>query len=367
MYNNNNLNLYKIYKKIFKIWKKEKIINYNIKNNYKDLFIIYDGPPSINGNPGVHHIFSRIIKDIFYRFYTMNNYKVINKLGWDTHGLPIEIEVEKKLKIKKKDIGKKISIKYYNNKCKNFIKKKLKIWKNFTKKIGYFYKKKNYFITYSNKYIESVWWIIKKIYDKKLLFKEYKVLPYSPIAGTSISYQELNLPFTHKNINDISIYILFELKKNKYFKSIKNKIYLLSWTTTIWTLPTNSALLIKNNIFYLLIKIYNKYSKKYINIIISEKSINNISSNNKYKILKKFLGIKIIGLKYKQLINWFNYNIKNKKKFIIINDNLNLIKEDIGTGIIHISPNFGKNDFEISKKNNISEILFLIKKKKYIK
>ncbi|WGH27184.1 MAG: isoleucine--tRNA ligase [Candidatus Shikimatogenerans bostrichidophilus] len=361
---NNNLNLYKIYKKIFKYWKKKKILNYNIKNKYKKKFIIYDGPPSINGNPGVHHIFSRIIKDIFYRFYTMNNYKVICKLGWDTHGLPIEIEVEKKLKINKKDIGKKISVKYYNYKCKKFVKKNFKKWIKFTNQIGYFFNKKNYFITYSNKYIESIWWIIKKIYNKNLLYKEYKVLPYSPIAGTPISYQELNLPYTYKKIKDISVYVLFKLIKKKIFKKIKNKIYLLSWTTTIWTLPCNSALLIKGNIYYLLIKIYNIYFKKKINIIISEKSIKNILYNNKYKILKRFLGKKIIGLKYKQLINWFNYTIKKKKKFIIINDNLNLIKEDIGTGIIHIAPNFGKNDFEIGKKNNISEILYKNKNNK---
>ncbi|MDH3003746.1 MAG: isoleucine--tRNA ligase, partial [Candidatus Shikimatogenerans sp. JK-2022] len=345
--------------------KKKKLINYKIKKNYKDLFVIYDGPPSINGNPGVHHIFSRIIKDIFIRFYTMNNYQVINKLGWDTHGLPIEIEIEKILNIKKKDIGKKISIKSYNNICKKFVDNKLKIWKKFTNKIGYFYDKKNSYITYSNKYIETIWWIIKKLYKKKLLYKKYKVLPYSPIAGTSISYQELNLPNTHKYIDDISIYVLFELKKNFFFKNIKKKIFLLSWTTTIWTLPCNTSLLIKKNLYYLLIKTYNKYNKKKIYIIISEKSINNILKNNKYKIIKKFLGLYLIGLKYKQLINWFNNKTINKNKFIIIEDKLNLIKEDIGTGIIHLAPNFNKNDYEINKINNINEILFKKKKKYY--
>ncbi|WGH26159.1 MAG: isoleucine--tRNA ligase [Candidatus Shikimatogenerans bostrichidophilus] len=362
----NNLNLYKIYKKIYKIWKNNNILYYK-KKKYKKKFIIYDGPPSINGNPGIHHIFSRIIKDIFYRFYTMNNYKVICKLGWDVHGLPIELEIENKLKIKKKDIGKKISIKYYNNKCRNFVKKKLKIWEKFTNKIGYFLNKKNYFITYSNKYIESVWWIIKKIYNKKLLYKKYNVLPYSPMAGTPISYQELNFPNTHKKIKDLSIYVLFEIEKNNIFNKIKKKIFLLSWTTTPWTLPTNSALLIKSNIYYYLINVYNKYYKKNINIIISKKNINKILKNNKYTILYKFLGKKIIGIKYKQLINWFNpiINKKKKKNFLIIKDNLNLIKEKIGTGIIHISPNYGKEDFEIAKKNNISDILFKDKNNKY--
>ncbi|WGH27700.1 MAG: isoleucine--tRNA ligase [Candidatus Shikimatogenerans bostrichidophilus] len=353
---NKKLNLYKIYKKIFKKWNKKKILFYYKKKNYKKKFIIYDGPPSINGKPGIHHIFSRIIKDIFYRFYTMNNYKVLFKLGWDTHGLPIEIEVEKKLKIKKNEIGKKITIKKYNYNCKKFVKKNLNYWIKFTNKIGYFFNKKNYFITYSNKYIESVWWIINKIYKKKLLYKKYKVLPYSPIAVTPISYQELNLPFTHKKIKEISLYILFELKKTK-FKKIKEKIYLLSWTTTPWTLPSNIALLINKKLNYFLIRIYNIYFKKKINIIISEYSIHNKLFNKKYKILLKFKGEKIIGLKYKQLINWFKPK-KKKKSFLIINDTLNIIKKNIGTGIIHIAPSYGKEDFKISKINNLSNIYF---------
>ncbi|WGH26690.1 MAG: isoleucine--tRNA ligase [Candidatus Shikimatogenerans bostrichidophilus] len=357
---NKKLNLYKIYKKIFKIWSKKKILFYYKKKKYKKKFIINDGPPSINGKPGVHHIFSRIIKDIFYRFYTMNNYKVISKLGWDTHGLPIEIEVEKKLKIKKNEIGKKITIKDYNYNCKKFVNKNLIFWKKFTNKIGYFFNKKNYFITYSNKYIESVWWIIKKIYNKKLLYKKYKVLPYSPIAVTPISYQELNLPYTHKKIKEISLYILFELKKNKFFKKIKKKIYLLSWTTTPWTLPSNIALLINSNIYYILINIYNIYFKKKINIIISEKNINKKLFNKKYKILLKFKGKKIIGLKYNQLINWLK-PYKKKKSFLIINDTLNIIKKKKGTGIIHIAPNYGKEDFKIAKINKLSNLYLNIK------
>ncbi|MDH3004701.1 MAG: isoleucine--tRNA ligase [Candidatus Shikimatogenerans sp. JK-2022] len=359
---NKKLDLYKIYSKIFNYWKNNNIINY--KQKQKKKFIIYDGPPSLNGEPGIHHIFSRIIKDIFYRFYTMNNYEVINKLGWDTHGLPIEITIEKKLKINKFDIGQKISIKKYNKICKNFVKKNLKIWIKFTNLIGYFFNKNNYYITYSNNYIESIWWIIKKIYKKKLLYKEYKVLPYSPKAGTSISYQELNFPNTKKKIQISSIYVLFEIIKNNIFfkKKINKKIYLLVWTTTPWTLPTNTALLIKSEIYYILIKLDKKY------IIVSEKSLNYIFfKKKKYKILYKFLGIKLIGLKYKQLINWFK-SYDKKKKFIIIKDTLNLIKEKLGTGIIHISPSFGKEDYEIGKLNNISEILYKNKnnKLKYI-
>ncbi|WGH25801.1 MAG: isoleucine--tRNA ligase [Candidatus Shikimatogenerans bostrichidophilus] len=355
---NKKLNLYKIYKNIFNYWFKNKLLNY-IRLNTKKKFIIYDGPPSMNGEPGIHHIFSRIIKDIFYRFYTMNNYKVINKLGWDTHGLPIEIAVEKKLNINKNDIGKKISIKYYNKKCKKLVEKNFKKWVKFTNKIGYFFNKKNYYITNSSKYIESIWWIIKELYKKKLLYKDYKVLPYSPIAGTSISHQELNFPDTHKKIKDLSVYVLFKLKNKNinFFK--KKKIYLLSWTTTPWTLPSNSALLVNKNIYYILVKTLNKKKKKNINIIISEKSINNVfKKKKKYKILKKFLGKKLIGLNYKQIINWFKPIKSKKKKFKIFNDKLNLIKEDFGTGIIHISPTFGKEDYEIAKKNNISKILF---------
>ncbi|WOX79443.1 isoleucine--tRNA ligase [Candidatus Shikimatogenerans bostrichidophilus] len=361
------MNLYKIYKKIFNKWKKKNLLFYYRKN--KKQFIILDGPPSMNGKPGVHHIFARIIKDIIYRFYTMNNYKVIYKIGWDTHGLPIEIEVEKQLKIKKKDIGKKITVKLFNKYCKKFIKKNLIIWKKFTNYIGYFFNKKNYFITYSNKYIESIWWIIKKIYNKKLLYKEYKVLPYSPIAGTPISYQELNLPYTHKKIIDFSIYVLFELKNNKFFNYYK--IYLLAWTTTPWTLPSNSALLVKHDMYYYLVKVYNIYELKYINIILSKYSIKKVLKNKKYKILLKFLGKKLIGLKYKQLIKWFKplYKKNNKNKiFLIINDTLNIINKKLGTGIIHIAPNYGKEDYEIAKINNIDNFYNIVDNNgKYIK
>ncbi|MDH3004525.1 MAG: isoleucine--tRNA ligase [Candidatus Shikimatogenerans sp. JK-2022] len=355
---NKQLNFYKIYKKIFYLWKKEDKIKYIKKKKRK--FIIYDGPPSMNGEPGIHHITSRIIKDIFYRFYTMKNYEVINKLGWDTHGLPIELLVEKKLKINKKDIGKKISIKYFNKKCKQIIKKNLKKWIKFTNLIGYNFYKKNYFITYKSNYIESTWWILKKIYKKKLLYKKYKVLPYSPMAGTSISYQELNFPNTKKKIKVFSIYVLFKLKINFFLNKYYKKIYLLVWTTTPWTLPSNTALLINKKLYYLLIRV-NK-----INLILSENSIKYIFKNNKnYKILKKFLGKELLNKKYYQLLKWFK-PLKKKKKFIIINDTLNIIKDNLGTGIIHISPTFGKEDYEISKINNISSIYYINKNNKKI-
>ncbi|WGH25523.1 MAG: isoleucine--tRNA ligase [Candidatus Shikimatogenerans bostrichidophilus] len=345
---NKKLNLYKIYKEIFFFWKKNKIKKKKQKKN----FVIYDGPPSLNGEPGIHHVFSRIIKDIVSRFYIMNNYNVINKIGWDTHGLPIEISVEKKLNISKNDIGKKITIEYYNNNCKNLIKKNLKKWIKFTNKIGYFFNKKNYYITSSKNYIESVWWIIKEIYKKKLLYKDYRVLPYSPMAGTSISYQELNFPNTKNNVIDLSVYVLFKIKN--FFLKIKKKIYLLVWTTTPWTLPSNTALLVKKKIYYLLIKIKKK------NLIIAEQSIKNIGIK-KYKILYRFLGKKLINLKYKPLLNWFT-PFDNKKKYIIIEDTNNIIKPKLGTGIIHISPTFGKEDFEIGKKNNLSNIFYKNKK-----
>ncbi|MDH3004885.1 MAG: isoleucine--tRNA ligase [Candidatus Shikimatogenerans sp. JK-2022] len=349
------LNFYKIYKKIFIFWKKNNLINYNFLKSKKK-FIIYDGPPSMNGYPGIHHIFSRIIKDIFSKFYILKKYKIIRKLGWDTHGLPIEISIEKNKNIKKKDIGKKITIKKYNKICKNFVIKNLKKWINFTNKIGYFFDKKNFYITFSKKYIESIWWIIKKIYKKKLLYKDYKVLPYSPMAGTSLSYQELNFPNTKKKIKIFSIYVFFKIKKK-----IKNKkIYLLVWTTTPWTLPSNTALLINKNFYYLLIE--TKYNKKKINLIIAEKSLKNVFKKKKYKILYKFLGKKILGLKYEQILNWFN-PLDKKKHFLIVHDFNNIINLKKGTGIIHIAPTFGKEDYEIAKKYNLSFILYKKKNK----
>ncbi|WGH25063.1 MAG: isoleucine--tRNA ligase [Candidatus Shikimatogenerans bostrichidophilus] len=358
---NTQFNYYIIYKKIFKYWKKNNIITYTPKYKKKKKFIIYDGPPSMNGKPGIHHIPSRIIKDIVYRFYRMNNYIVFNRLGWDTHGLPIELSLEKKININKSDIGKGklISIKKFNNECKRFVKKNLKKWIDFTNNIGYIFNKEKTYITYESKYIESIWWIIKKIYKKKLLYKDYKVLPYSPMAGTSISHQELNFPNTNKKINILSIYVLFKLKINKYFKDKKfNKIYLLVWTTTPWTLPSNTALLVNKNLYYLIIKYKN------INVIISEKSLKNVFKPiDKYKILLKILGKYLLGIKYYQLLDWFKPLNKTQKKFIIINDSYNIIKNNIGTGIIHISPTFGKDDYEIANKYNITSIYYKKNKK----
>ncbi|WP_212113381.1 isoleucine--tRNA ligase [Candidatus Shikimatogenerans silvanidophilus] len=380
------LKLSLINKEIEDYWEKNKIfekIYLSRKKNSK--FIIFEGPPSLNGSPGIHHVISGTIKDIFCRYQTLNGKNSYRKSGWDTHGLPIELIVEKKLNIKKEDIGKKISIKNYNEKCKNFVNKNLKKWKNLFNKLGFFIDKKNYYITYSSKYMESLWWILEILYKKKSLYKDYIVTPYSPSAGTGLSFNELNFPECYKNITDLSITVQFELKKKSFKKNlnkIKEKIYFLSWTTTPWTIPSNTALAVCKNLIYVLIKTYNPYNLKLIYVIISEESIKNIFYKKKYfkvknekkenflikdkkipyTIILLFKGKYLIGCEYKPILKWVFPINKNKNDFKIVDSEFVNPKE--GTGIIHISPTFGIEDFILSKKNKIS--LMLVKHKKKI-
>ncbi|WP_185873192.1 isoleucine--tRNA ligase [Blattabacterium cuenoti] len=380
------LDLKKIYNNIDKYWKDYKLFqkiqdnflkNFNNKNSYK--YVLYEGPPSLNGDPGIHHVLSRTIKDIFCRYHSLKGKIVFRKSGWDTHGLPIEINVEKKIGINKNDVGKKISINDYNKICKKFVNESLKKWINFTNKIGYWIDLKNYFKTYDSKYIESVWWIIKELYKKNLLYNGYTVQPYSPYAGTGLSYHELNMPGTYKKVEQVSPIVKFKLIKNTLSNKIKNiigDIYLLSWTTTPWTLPSNTALSVGYNVDYLLIKIYNFNNSCEENLIFSEKSINKILEPNKYyeisnhksikliykekipyfKILK-FKGKYLFNSRYEQLLPWFKpyYNYNNAFKIV----NCDFIDINEGTGIVHISPTFGLEDFLISKKYNIPSMIVL--------
>ncbi|XBT18913.1 MAG: isoleucine--tRNA ligase [Candidatus Shikimatogenerans sp. AspAUS03] len=360
-----NFNKYMFYLKNFFFIKKKHFLNKNKK------YIVYEGPPSMNGKPGIHHLLSKIIKDVAVRYKIMKKYYIKRIFGWDTHGLPIELKVEKKLNINKFDIDKnKISIKKFNNLCKNLVNKNIKIWRNLTYKLGSFnINNKIEYCTYKDNYIETVWYIFNILYKKNIIYKSYKVQPYSPLAGTVISNNELNFPNTYKKIVDVSVYLLFKLDL------IKNKnLNLLVWTTTPWTISSNSALAINKKYYYYIIKTNNYYYNTIIYIIIGKNCINNIFTNqfkiinNKllyiYKILYKIKGKNLLKYKYFQLIKWIKPCKHKNKYFRIYNANYVSYKE--GTGIVHIAPNFGMEDFLLSKKKNIPYIYYIYKNKKKI-
>ncbi|WP_341651449.1 isoleucine--tRNA ligase [Blattabacterium cuenoti] len=380
------LNLNQITMEISQYWKKHKIFQNksSFSNKKKEIsYILYEGPPSLNGNPGIHHILTRTIKDIFCRYHALKGKKVFRKAGWDAHGLPVELNVEKEMGITKNDIGKKISIEKYNNFCKNFVNKSLKKWKLFTEKIGYFIDLDNSFITYNAKYIESVWWLIKKLYDQNLIYKGFTIQPYSPAAGTGLSYHELNMPGTYKEVKQLSPFLKFKAIKNtlpEKFKNILGDIYFISWTTAPWTIPSNTALAFGKNIDYILVKTYNPYTFLKENIVFSEKSIHKVllshqfypvsssiefdiydRKNHKipYVIIEKFKGKELIFSKYEQLLPWFKPYYNEKNAFQIIAGKFVNVNE--GTGIVHISPTFGMDDFIIAKKYNIPPMLILNK------
>ncbi|WP_341657473.1 isoleucine--tRNA ligase [Blattabacterium cuenoti] len=380
------LNLNQITMEISQYWKKHKIFQNksSFSNKKKEIsYILYEGPPSLNGNPGIHHILTRTIKDIFCRYHTLKGKKVFRKAGWDAHGLPVELNAEKEMGITKNDIGKKISIEKYNNFCKNFVSKSLKKWKLFTEKIGYFIDLDNSFITYNAKYIESVWWLIKKLYDQNLIYKGFTIQPYSPAAGTGLSYHELNMPGTYKEVKQLSPFLKFKAIKStlpEKFKNILGDIYFISWTTAPWTIPSNTALAFGKNIDYILVKTYNPYTFLKENIVFSEKSIHKVllshqfypvsssiefdiydKKNHKipYVIIEKFKGKELIFSKYEQLLPWFKPYYNEKNAFQIIAGKFVNVNE--GTGIVHISPTFGIDDFIIAKKYNIPPMLVLNK------
>ncbi|WP_185870967.1 isoleucine--tRNA ligase [Blattabacterium cuenoti] len=384
------LDLNNIAIEIAQYWKKNKIIkksfqkykNYSKKNSY----ILYEGPPSLNGSPGIHHMIARIIKDIFCRYNTIKGKKVFRKSGWDAHGLPIELNVEKYVKIDKNDVGKKISIEKYNSICKEFVCKSLKEWISFTEKIGYWIDLEFPYITHNAKYIESVWWVIKELYNKKFIYKDYDIQPYSPAARTGLSYHELNMPGSYKRIGQISPFVKFKAIKDSLperLKDISGNIFFISWTTTPWTLPSNTALAIGKDIDYVLVEIFriiedNTYSKE--KIIFSEKLINRVlpkekfykvsnrkelsfskkeENKSRYYVISKFKGEELIYSKYQQLLPWFKPYYKKENAFQVVEADFVNVEE--GSGIVHISPTFGVEDFMIAKKYDIPPMLVLNK------
>ena len=333
-------------------------------------FVFFEGPPSANGLPGVHHVLARAIKDIFPRYKTMKGFQVKRKAGWDTHGLPIELGVEKELGITKEDIGKTISVEAYNEACCKAVMRYTDVWNDLTQKMGYWVNMEDPYITYDPKYMESVWWLLKEIYNKKLLYKGYTIQPYSPKAGTGLSSHELNQPGTYQDVTDTTVVAQFKAIPETLPNALKNEgdIHLLAWTTTPWTLPSNTALTVGPKIEYVLVKTFNQYTFEPINVVLakallskqfngkyekidSEAALDEYNANAKqipYFVKSTVMGNTLVGIKYEQLLDYALPNDHPENAFRIIAGDF--VTTEDGTGIVHTAPTFGADDAIAAKQ-----------------
>ncbi|ASK30950.1 isoleucine--tRNA ligase [Chryseobacterium sp. T16E-39] len=372
-----NLNLIDIADNVSEFWKQNQTFSKSVEiREGSPEFVFYEGPPSANGMPGIHHVMARALKDIFCRYQTQNGKQVFRKAGWDTHGLPVELGVEKELGITKEDIGKKISIEDYNRACREAVMRYTDVWNDLTEKIGYWVDLEDPYITYKSKYMETVWWLLKQLYSKELLYKGYTIQPYSPKAGTGLSSHELNQPGTYRDVSDTTIVAQFRVKKetSDLFTDVDGNVDILAWTTTPWTLPSNTALAVGRDIEYVVVKTFNQYTFEPITIVLArvlleknfgkkyvagtEEDFANYTSESKtipYQILKEFTGEKLAGTQYEQLIPWFTPSETLEKAFrVILGD---FVTTEDGTGIVHIAPTFGADDARVAKEAGIPPML----------
>ncbi|HPX58807.1 MAG TPA: isoleucine--tRNA ligase [Bacteroidales bacterium] len=375
-----NLNLVELSNNVLKYWEENNIFRQSLAiREGKIPFIFYEGPPSANGKPGIHHVMARAIKDIFCRYKTQKGFYVERKAGWDTHGLPIELAVEQSLGITKEDIGTKISVDEYNQACRKEVMKYKNLWDDLTVKMGYWVDLEIPYITFENEYIETLWYLLAQMYKKGLLYKGYTIQPYSPAAGTGLSSHELNMPGCYRDVKDTTVVAQFRLSKQQnYLKTcpwglsgeMPDNVYVLAWTTTPWTLPSNTALAIGPTIDYVLVRTFNAYSGNPIMVILakallpayfSEKN-ENLSfddyrlgdKNIPYQVVAECKGEKLLGLEYEQLIPWVN---PGKGAFRVIAGDY--VTTEDGTGIVHIAPTFGADDDRVAKQANVPP-LFMI-------
>ncbi len=365
------LNLPKVAEEILNYWEDNNIFEKSVTSRENaEPFVFFEGPPSANGLPGVHHVLARAIKDIFPRYKTMKGYQVKRKAGWDTHGLPIELGVEKELGITKEDIGKKITVEEYNAACRKAVMRYTDIWNNLTQQMGYWVDMDDPYITYKPKYMESVWWLLKQIYNKELLYKGYTIQPYSPKAGTGLSSHELNQPGTYQDVTDTTIVAQFKAIENTLPDFLQNEgdIYFLAWTTTPWTLPSNTALTVGPKIDYVLVETYNQYTFKPMNVILAKNLVGK-QFDGKYKqvetkpelieykegdkkipfyIVKEFKGKDLVGIKYEQLLDYVLPNDNPENAFRVISGDF--VTTEDGTGIVHTAPTFGADDALVAKQ-----------------
>ncbi len=349
------LNLSDVNKEILKYWQRHDVFRKSIdERKGHTTFVFYEGPPSANGMPGIHHVMARSIKDVFCRYKTMQGFRVERKAGWDTHGLPVELSVEKDLGITKEDIGKKISVDAYNAACRRDVMKYTKEWENLTTLMGYWVDMQDPYITYDNRYIESLWWLLKQLYNKNLLYKGYTIQPYSPAAGTGLSTHELNQPGCYRDVKDTTCIAMFKLKHLPADSSLSDwqDAYFLAWTTTPWTLPSNTALAVGPTIDYVLVKTQQPYTQKPVSVIVAESLLPAIMGKNDYEITARCQGAELAGIEYEQLIPWVK---PEGTAFRVITGDF--VTTEDGTGIVHIAPTFGADDDRVAKQNGIAPLL----------
>ena len=380
------LNLPAIEKEILQKWEANEAFekSVSLREGAKP-FVFYEGPPSANGMPGIHHVISRTLKDMVCRYKTMQGFQVKRKGGWDTHGLPVELGVEKELGITKEDIGKKISIEEYNQKCREAVLRYKDKWDELTKKMGYWVDLNNPYITFENNYIETLWWLLKKLYDKNLLYESVSIQPYSPAAGTGLSSHELNQPGTYKDVKDTSCVAMFKAinnAKSKFLFDITNSedLFFLAWTTTPWTLPSNLGLTVGEKIDYVLVKTFNPYTHLPVNAILAKALLHKYfkeegkngdfeNYNEKAKvlpwsILHEFKGTNLEGCRYEQLLPYEANKTDNPNAFkILLGD---FVTTEDGTGIVHTAPAFGADDYKVGKKYDIGILTMVDREGKFL-
>lgn len=372
-----SLQLPQIAEEVMAFWEKQEVFQASIdQRDPNNTFVFYEGPPSANGMPGIHHVMARTIKDIFCRYQTLKGKRVLRKAGWDTHGLPIELAVEKTLGITKEDIGSKITVEEYNKACRSEVMKYTDRWEEVTRIMGYWVDMKDPYITYENKYIESVWWLLQQIYNKGLLYKGFTIQPYSPAAGTGLSSHELNQPGCYREVKDTSAVAMF--KSHSHDWGVDGEVFFLAWTTTPWTLPSNTALAVGKNIEYQLIKTFHPFGHHAIHVCVasalagkyfSEKNadipLEAYQAGDKvipFKLVKTIKGAGLNGLRYEQLLP-FEQPESGDAFRVVVGD---FVTTEDGTGIVHIAPSFGADDFKVAKENGIGSLTLVDRRGRFL-
>ncbi|MBK8883968.1 MAG: isoleucine--tRNA ligase [Bacteroidales bacterium] len=369
------LDLSQVNKEILKEWDENDTFHKSVRElNGKGEFVFYEGPPSANGIPGIHHVMARTIKDAICRYKTQCGYEVKRKAGWDTHGLPVELQVEKALGITKEDIGtEKISIEDFNKACRTDVMKYTDLWEDLTRKMGYWVNMDHPYVTYDNRYIETLWWLLKQLYEKGFLYQGYTIQPYSPAAGTGLSSHELNLPGCYRDVKDTTCIALFKVIRDKRSEFLYDSIdtpdvHIMAWTTTPWTLPSNTALAVGKEITYIRVRSFNPYSGEPVTVVIAKELINSLfpESNSgldfseykagdkkiPFKVLGECSGKDLEGINYEQLINWVD---PGAGAFRVLTGDF--VTTEDGTGIVHIAPTFGADDYRIAKENGVPPLI----------
>ena len=380
------LNLSDVNKEVLKKWDENDVFSRSMtEREGHPSFVFYEGPPSANGMPGIHHVMARTIKDTFCRFKTMKGFQVKRKAGWDTHGLPVELGVEKALGITKEDIGKTISVADYNRHCRTDVMKFTKEWTDLTHKMGYWVDLENPYITYDNRYIETLWWLLKRLYGKGLLYKGYTIQPYSPAAGTGLSSHELNQPGCYRDVKDLTVVAQFKMKNPKPEMAEWGTPYFIAWTTTPWTLPSNTALCVGPKIDYVAVQTYNGYNGDKVTVVLAKPllyahfnkkaegmALEDYKPGDKlipFKVVGEYKGTDLVGMEYEQLIPWVKpvettedggWKEASAKAFRVIPGDY--VTTEDGTGIVHIAPTFGADDANVARAAGIPS-LFMINKK----